>query len=292
MFLNIFVAITTVTFVSLAFAQTNTTTINPSDVDLTTRDEWCQSQVNTCGTLCSGDPNTNSCDPDTLSDNCTCAPSNSTPDLAAYTQTLPTFICEYLYTNCNSSAAGNASAQADYKTNIGDTCGTLNPADFVASATTSSATSQKSSSTTSSDTRQSSSSGSSSSTKSQSSSFKSTSSFVSSTSSTSVPGQTQASITTPNPGTLPSLISKPNTATGLSAGAKAGIGIGATVGVLLLCIGGYMLWWQRRRALFQLSDPQVPELSTNGILEIPQLETREKPGELQADAIPRVHELE
>jgi len=116
-------------------------TINPSSVDPTTRSQWCQGQYNTCGTLCSGAINLNNCDPDTLTFNCTCTANNSQPGLQYYTETIPTFECELIFTNCNANNVGDAAAQALCKTNEQKNCGHLNPDNFTEAPATTTSTS-------------------------------------------------------------------------------------------------------------------------------------------------------
>lgn len=258
--------------------------------------------MNTCGILCSGNINDNTCTPDTLLYDCTCASNNSSPDLGAYTNTLPTFICNQLYTNCVAAAAGNTSAQADCQTSIEDKCGKLDPATFDASTQSTSSSSSQKSTTSLSSTATHTTSGSSTGPGSSSSSggqSSSTSSLVSSISSSSSYIQGLASATTSVPAASGSASSTPKESTGLSTGAKAGIAIGAIIGVILLCMGGYLLGRRHSGGSLGREDkhPSVPELSTNGLYEIPQLETKERPGELPTAALPtaairRHHELE
>ncbi|CZR51672.1 uncharacterized protein PAC_01549 [Phialocephala subalpina] len=296
MFHSIIIALAAISLASLALAQSSNTTLDPNSITLSLRSQWCQAQINTCGILCSGNNNDNTCTPDTLTYDCICASNSSSPDLAAYTQTLPTFICEQLYTNCISAASGNASAQADCQTNIEDGCGKLDPAKFDASASSSSSASSQKSTTSLSSAATHTTSSSSTSTGSTSSHFSSTSSFVPSTSSSSSSVQGPASATS-DPSASGSATSTPKTSAGLSTGTKAGIAIGAILGVILLCTGGYLLGRRHRGASLDREDkhPNVPELSTNGLHEIPQLETKERPGELSGAAITRPsrsHELE
>ncbi|KUJ11681.1 uncharacterized protein LY89DRAFT_229665 [Mollisia scopiformis] len=134
-------------FTGVANAQLGAnSTIDPSTVSATVRSQWCEAQINTCGVLCSGDANTNTCDTTTLDYGCTCASNSSAPGLLYYTETIPTYCCEQNYANCISAASGDASAQATCQQNEKTNCGHLDPANFtavpVASASTSSATQQ------------------------------------------------------------------------------------------------------------------------------------------------------
>ncbi|KAL1895081.1 hypothetical protein Sste5346_005503 [Sporothrix stenoceras] len=121
----------------VANAVTNFT-INPDDVSLTQRSNWCTAQDNTCSTLCDGNPKANSCTPSTLNYTCLCQ-NGSAPGLEYYTQTLPTFICQEAYSECNAANVGNAQAQSNCTTSIQDQCGSLNPENYTAAAPSSTA---------------------------------------------------------------------------------------------------------------------------------------------------------
>jgi hypothetical protein len=125
---------------SLVAAQTNNT-IDPSSISSTTRAEWCQSEINTCGTLCSGDINNNTCDSTTLDYSCTCASNNSAPGLQYYIGSIQTFICEAVFANCISDNAGDAAAQNVCNENEKTNCGHLNPDNFTSAAATTTAAS-------------------------------------------------------------------------------------------------------------------------------------------------------
>ncbi|KAH8594352.1 hypothetical protein B0O99DRAFT_514279 [Bisporella sp. PMI_857] len=113
-------------------------TIDPSTVDLTTRAQWCGAQQNTCGTLCSGAADPNTCDENTLTFNCTCTANNSSPGLIYYKQTLPTFICQQIYEVCIKNGENVAAAQKKCTDDRDKNCGTLDPEKFVASSSSSS----------------------------------------------------------------------------------------------------------------------------------------------------------
>ncbi|KAJ6445726.1 chromatin structure-remodeling complex protein RSC7 [Purpureocillium lavendulum] len=101
--------------------------IDPNSVEIQTRAQWCQAQTNTCNLLCNKDTDKNSCAQEDLQYECTCASNSSMPGLQYYTQTLPTFICETLFGQCNVQNAGNADGQKACKTNIKDLCGKNDP---------------------------------------------------------------------------------------------------------------------------------------------------------------------
>lgn len=117
-------------------------TIDPGTVEQKDRASWCQAQTNTCDLLCDDATNDNSCTQSDLSWECTCSSNSSTPGLQYYTQTVPTFICEELYSQCISTNAGSASGQKECTKNIEDLCATQNPpaADSVSSSSTETAT--------------------------------------------------------------------------------------------------------------------------------------------------------
>ncbi|POS78703.1 hypothetical protein DHEL01_v202913 [Diaporthe helianthi] len=115
----------------LVSAQNSTFTIDPSEVELSTRAQWCTAQSNTCGTLCDGNPQENDCQVDNLEYSCTCQ-NGSAPGLQYYTQTMDTFICQQAFTDCNNANVGNANGQKNCTTTIQDQCGQLDPADYSA----------------------------------------------------------------------------------------------------------------------------------------------------------------
>ncbi|KAF7545374.1 hypothetical protein G7046_g9582 [Stylonectria norvegica] len=151
---------------SLVSAQANYTseldmTIDPNTVTQQNRAAWCQAQTNTCDLLCGDDTDGNSCSQTTLAYNCTCASNESAPGLQYYTQTLPTFICNELFSQCISSNVGNQDGQDACKKDISDLCGTLDPPKAAITADDSSSTTEGTSTGTASATATSSGSGSS-----------------------------------------------------------------------------------------------------------------------------------
>jgi len=138
------IVVAAVAFIAASVSAQTTSansTIDPSSVPLTTRNQWCQSQMNVCGTLCSGStllPDGNTCNGTTLDFNCTCSANNSAPALVLYTGTMPTFICEQIFNNCNLANVGVAAAQAKCKSDEEANCGHFDPANFVAAVPSSS----------------------------------------------------------------------------------------------------------------------------------------------------------
>jgi len=141
------------TFVALATAQsggtTSNSTIDPSSVTASLRSQWCAGEIATCGTLCDGNPDSNTCDTDTLNYTYTCSSNGSAPGLQYYIQTMPTFICEQIYQNCIVAGQNNATAQEICTENEKSNCGHLNPDNYTAPATTSASSTSASATATS-----------------------------------------------------------------------------------------------------------------------------------------------
>ncbi|KYK55453.1 PCI domain-containing protein [Drechmeria coniospora] len=97
--------------------------IDPNTVQVQVRASWCQAQTNTCTLLCDNETDKNSCAQEDLSFACTCASNSSAPGLQYYVQTMPTFICETLFEQCNIQQVSNAEGQKACMTNIKNLCG-------------------------------------------------------------------------------------------------------------------------------------------------------------------------
>ncbi|KAH7270285.1 uncharacterized protein BKA55DRAFT_683346 [Fusarium redolens] len=108
-------------------------TIDPNIVDLATRSSWCGAQQNTCDALCNDDTNSNKCTENDLKWECTCSSNSSTPGLQYYTQTMPTFICQELFSQCISQNTGSQSGQRECTSKIDDKCAKQNPPKDVVS---------------------------------------------------------------------------------------------------------------------------------------------------------------
>jgi hypothetical protein len=218
-------SLATTLLLSIAQGQTNLT-FDPSSISLIIRTQWCAAESNTCGVLCSGTTNVNTCDDGTLDCACICESNNSAPGLQYYEQTMPTFICEQNFKICNLDALNqtdSAAAQAACAATEQADCGHLDPANFTALAVTTSSISSVSSS---------------------SSSSPSTSS-PSRTGSSSTPNSLSTSTSSSNSAT--SSPQPPQSHNGLSAGVKAGIGVGVAVGVLIFILGLWLAFWYGRR---------------------------------------------
>ncbi|KAM0563998.1 hypothetical protein ACHAPJ_000206 [Fusarium lateritium] len=102
-------------------------TIDTGSVDPATLSGWCTAQENTCDILCGDDTEKNNCIDDTLKWECTCTSNSSAPGLQYYTQTVPTFICETLFSQCITQYAGNSDGQKQCKSKIKALCAEQNP---------------------------------------------------------------------------------------------------------------------------------------------------------------------
>ncbi|KOS20266.1 hypothetical protein ESCO_006083 [Escovopsis weberi] len=101
--------------------------VDPNEVAQQQRAVWCQAQTNSCQQLCNTNTNDNSCNQATLEYSCTCSKNSSAPALQYYIQTMPTFICQQVFSDCITANAGNAKGQADCKSHIEKLCGTAKP---------------------------------------------------------------------------------------------------------------------------------------------------------------------
>ncbi|RVD83231.1 uncharacterized protein DFL_007627 [Arthrobotrys flagrans] len=130
------IAVASLASSSLAAAQDGVgignQTIIPSSVDLNTRNGWCRSEKDTCTTLCSKNWSTNDCDQNTLEFACVCA-DGSEPDLVNYRNTLPFFVCQEYIAQCVAGNATEPTLQNICRNT--NTCGNLDPADFVPTTT-------------------------------------------------------------------------------------------------------------------------------------------------------------
>ncbi|KAH8658477.1 hypothetical protein BX600DRAFT_66032 [Xylariales sp. PMI_506] len=98
-------------------------TIDPNSVPLSTRSEWCTSEISVCDTLCGSAATSNTCDATALTYTCTCS-DGSTPAVDQYINTLPWFICEAAYSQCVESAGNDAAAQSNCTNTISAKCPT------------------------------------------------------------------------------------------------------------------------------------------------------------------------
>lgn len=123
-------------------------TIDPSTVQQSTRDYWCQQQKATCSQIClllpgvtSMNTETNECDSDALTASCVCD-NGSSPNLTEYTQTLPFNICQQWGTNCVKDCGQGENTCAD-ACRADHPCGAQNPFKPNATSTSSSASHSK-----------------------------------------------------------------------------------------------------------------------------------------------------
>lgn len=111
---------------ALTLVSAQNFTVDPNSVELATRASWCQGESATCNTLCADSPVANDCDPNTLVYHCTCQ-NGSAPGLEYYQQSMPFFLCNQAFKECNDANVGDARAQKNCTTSILDKCGKLDP---------------------------------------------------------------------------------------------------------------------------------------------------------------------
>ena len=119
---SLFIAITALN--SLVAAQNYSTSgplkIDPNQIGIALRQTWCNAELHSCPQICGGPPTDNACNAvslrirngvnrnasllltpcrqDTLVYTCTC--SGSKPNISAYINTIPYFVCEQWIANC------------------------------------------------------------------------------------------------------------------------------------------------------------------------------------------------
>jgi len=104
--------------------------IDPNSVDISIRNSWCQSQVNSCPLLClqlPGESSTtaaNDCDATDLTYDCVCGNGQS-PNASEFSQTLPYFICTEYGTQCVANCGGDTTCQSNCRSQ--HPCGAQNP---------------------------------------------------------------------------------------------------------------------------------------------------------------------
>ncbi|KFY24814.1 hypothetical protein V493_05007 [Pseudogymnoascus sp. VKM F-4281 (FW-2241)] len=91
--------------------------IEPSSVELTTKEVWCNNQKSTCPLLCTQYPGgsmttaANDCDPKELTYECICG-NGLSPNMTQYTLTIPFHVCIEWGQQCVKSCGGVNSCQA------------------------------------------------------------------------------------------------------------------------------------------------------------------------------------
>ncbi|KAI6365178.1 hypothetical protein MCOR25_005472 [Pyricularia grisea] len=119
---------------SLPFNMSYTPDLSSAKVTLSQKAEWCRGETIVCDKLCGSPsqiPKTNDCSSDTLAYSCICQ-NGTAPGLQYYQNSLPSFICEETFKQCEAARAGDARGQEDCKTGVKSKCGTLS-ADSVTS---------------------------------------------------------------------------------------------------------------------------------------------------------------
>ncbi|KAM0287803.1 hypothetical protein ACHAQH_000335 [Verticillium albo-atrum] len=101
----------------------NATDLNDiNNISENERASWCSGQRNVCDKLCDPAP-TNDCNYQTLEYDCLCS-NGTAPGLQYYSDSLPTFICNRVFSECNAAAVGNANEQKACLEERDSVCGT------------------------------------------------------------------------------------------------------------------------------------------------------------------------
>ncbi|TLS29300.1 hypothetical protein PpBr36_00143 [Pyricularia pennisetigena] len=111
---------------ALPFNMSYTPDLSPAKVTLAQKAEWCRGETIVCDKLCGAPaqiPKTNDCSSDTLAFSCICQ-NGTAPGLQYYQNSLPSFICEETFKQCEAARAGDARGQEDCKTGVKSKCGT------------------------------------------------------------------------------------------------------------------------------------------------------------------------
>jgi len=131
------ILVTISAFATGIVAQSNYTFpsgFNPGEITPSQAASWCLSERNTCPQVCVDGTSANNCDAGSLTFSCTCA-NGTVPDLSKYQGSMPFFICQANFGQCQANNAGDLDAQKACTTQ--NICGSLT-ADAT-TATTSSA---------------------------------------------------------------------------------------------------------------------------------------------------------
>jgi hypothetical protein len=105
-----------------------TAAFNVSDIELATKENWCQHQLDGCGPLCALEnleATENKCYPENLYYACVCS-NGSRPNLTEYSETIPYYTCTLDQGDCikNCGSGGNDCIEQCKKTYV---CGATNP---------------------------------------------------------------------------------------------------------------------------------------------------------------------
>lgn len=104
--------------------------IDPSTVDIATRDKWCDAQKASCPLLClqipgaSAVPSSNDCTPSSLAFSCVCS-NGQQPNASQYSQTIPYFECTESNNQCADNCATNSACVTACRTS--HPCGAQDP---------------------------------------------------------------------------------------------------------------------------------------------------------------------
>ncbi|KAM0255083.1 hypothetical protein ACHAQJ_006084 [Trichoderma viride] len=126
----------TMAFASIAKAQYY---IVPSSVPLSTRENWCASEISTCPLICQQVTTkktlVNDCNADSLTYGCLCG-NNQQPNISEYSLTLPFFICQEFVVQCRTNCGIDNTCASNCATD--NPCGATDPKRYNTTSTASS----------------------------------------------------------------------------------------------------------------------------------------------------------
>ncbi|ERF75955.1 hypothetical protein EPUS_01321 [Endocarpon pusillum Z07020] len=126
------------TTISQSMPPTATAGFNSAPIPRQQRFQWCLGQRNACPQICGGSATTNNCEENDLTYSCVCS-NGTVPDVSAYRDTLPFYICTETFNQCIAAHPDDAEGQDTCQEN--QRCGTLNATAVESSSSDSSASS-------------------------------------------------------------------------------------------------------------------------------------------------------
>ncbi|EHK25394.1 uncharacterized protein TRIVIDRAFT_167618 [Trichoderma virens Gv29-8] len=135
----------TMAFASLANAGYY---IDPKSVPLSTRQNWCASEISTCPLICQQTTNkptlVNDCNADSLTYGCLCG-DNKQPNISEYTLTLPFFICQEFVVQCRANCGSDNTCASNCAED--NPCGATDPKRYNSTSTATTSTAPATSTT-------------------------------------------------------------------------------------------------------------------------------------------------
>ncbi|KAK4155552.1 hypothetical protein C8A00DRAFT_13400 [Chaetomidium leptoderma] len=129
---------TTLLALATATAVSADYVIDPSKVTMPVKKSWCNDQRSSCKPIClqttTGEPLTNTCDPETLTYGCVCSDGKQ-PNMSEYSLTIPYHTCVEWGTTCVAACGSNNECSSDCRQK--HPCGAQSPTRINETTTTS-----------------------------------------------------------------------------------------------------------------------------------------------------------